>query len=112
MTRMERAPMSSGATGGVLGLNPLDGRRGDTVGDTEAWALMQRIERLRHRADLLDRASVGQPPAIRDLLTDLAEQARLMAEKEGGFCPKCVKAGCCNACAYRTWALAPPPALY
>jgi hypothetical protein len=78
------------------------------MGNQDLWALMQRVERLRYRAELLERASIGQPPVLHDLLLELADQARLMAEHEGAPCPRCVEAECCSACAYRSWALATP----
>ena len=78
--------------------------------DPEVWALMQRVERLRYRAELLERASIGQPTAIRELLNQLAAQARQMAEHECAPCEACSETGCCSACAYRAWALADPPA--
>ena len=78
--------------------------------DTELWALMQRVERLRYRAELLERASVGQPPAIEDFLIELARQSRHMAE---GVCAKAdalEPSAPCSSCAYREWALALPAA--
>ena len=77
--------------------------------DPDAWALMQRVERLRYRAELLERASADQPPAIRDFLLQLAAQARRMADKEITPCEGCSIAGCCEKCFYRDWALGGGP---
>ncbi len=38
----------------------------------DLWTLMQRVETLRYRAEILNGASVDQPPAVRDFLTHLA----------------------------------------
>ena len=79
--------------------------------DPSLWALMQRVERLRYRAELLERASVDQPPAIQQFLLELAGQSRRMAD-----CTACgqgepaEQTDSCGACAYREWALAPAPA--
>jgi hypothetical protein len=78
------------------------------MGDPELWALMQRVERLRYRAELLERASADQPPIIRDFLMQLADQARQMADQENDPCQQCGRAECCSSCSYRAWALATP----
>ena len=41
--------------------------------DPDLWTLMQRVETLRYRAELLNSASVDQPPAVRDFLAHLAD---------------------------------------
>ena len=79
------------------------------MGDPELWARMQRVERLRHRAELLELASVDQPPAIRKVLIQLARQARRMAEHDCRRCQEVSLMEACGACAYREWALAVPP---
>ena len=49
--------------------------------DPALWALMQRVERLRFRAELLERASVDQPRAVRKHLLKLAAHARELADR-------------------------------
>jgi hypothetical protein len=78
------------------------------MGEQGVWALMQRVERLRYRAELLERASLNQPPAIRDFLIELAGQARRMAEHDCAHCEGTAHHDCCSACAYREWALVVP----
>ncbi len=51
------------------------------MADQALWALMQRVERLRFRAELLERASVDQPRTVRKMLLQLAAHARDMADK-------------------------------
>jgi hypothetical protein len=80
------------------------------MGDPELWAQMQRVEKLRYRAELLERASVGQASVVRDFLIQLAAQAIRMAEHESAPCETCTETGCCSACSYRAWAEAVPPA--
>ena len=48
--------------------------------DPALWALMQRVERLRFRAELLERASIDQPRGVRKNLLRLAAHSREMAE--------------------------------
>ncbi len=75
--------------------------------DPDLWALMQRVERLHYRADLLERASVDQPPAIQAFLMELAKQARELADHacvQGDQGP----AASCTGCGYREFALARP----
>jgi hypothetical protein len=57
--------------------------------DPALWALMQRVERLRFRAELLERASIDQPRAVRRMLLQLAAHSRDMAERAytAGFAP-------------------------
>ena len=49
--------------------------------DPDLWALMQRVERLRFRAELLERASIDQPRHVRRMLLQLAAHSRDMAER-------------------------------
>ena len=47
----------------------------------ELWAQMQRVELLRYRAELLERAAIDQTPAVRKHLLGLAAQTRRLAAK-------------------------------
>jgi hypothetical protein len=49
--------------------------------DPTLWALMQRVERLRFRAELLERASIDQPRPVRRMLLQLAAHSRDMADR-------------------------------
>ena len=49
--------------------------------DPALWALMQRVERLRFRAELLERASIDQPRPVRRMLLQLAVHSRELADR-------------------------------
>jgi hypothetical protein len=49
--------------------------------DRDLWALMQRIETLRHRADRLERAAAHWPSPWRDVGLHIARRWRQMADE-------------------------------
>jgi hypothetical protein len=51
------------------------------VGDPELWALMQRVETLRYRAELLESASMGLQGPARGFVLGIAVQLRQLAEQ-------------------------------
>ena len=54
---------------------------GPAAGASDLWTLMQEIERLRYRAEILDETARTASPALRRLLRGLATQLREVAEQ-------------------------------